>query len=667
MKKNACFYITFLFSFIWINAQYKRELTDADKINTAYFSASKKNSARLIHQENDLMMPAPINNNQRAAAASGIDAIRDAGLSLKGNGMTIALFEANGLPLAAHTEFLDATLSNTRIVIPSGNVCPTDTHATYVAGILTARGANNKAMGMSPESTVVAYDAYTGGCTVADYSFTGFLNKIKDEIVLHRSLVSNHSYGFQSGYYVSGGSWYWGAYRNIDYGLTTEDYMFGYYSDWDENIDQILYNAPYHAMFFSSGNENGQIGGSLGKAADCSVNGGYDCIQWGTGAKNVITIGAIKKNATYSTLGDIELGDFSSAGPTDDGRIKPDLVAVGTDIYTTNSAGSYVSGLYGTSFSTPVVTGGANLVQEHAKNVLENYLFGSNLKALLINSAGRAGKRNLYEGPSYLYGWGLFDAKRATEIITNTSSSSYILESQLTNGEVKTFYFLPILKRIKATLAWYDPEGTPTYTFPGTAGTADTYIQANPNILLDNPKKMLVNDLDMRMEQGGTIYKPWILNNTKERYNYPAERGDNTTDNVEGILISESESTTGLIKLTISHKGTLKDGAAQKFGLVIDGVQETTIVNVLTGTDFNNPANWSLGVIPTDLDEIYIDPSITQVEITKDTTLDARPLYIYANLKWIVKTGVHLTVIGGIIDEGYIKVEPRAHLEVKKP
>ena len=666
MKKNACFYITFLFSFIWINAQYKRELTDADKINTAYFSASKKNSARLAYQENDLMMPAPINNNQGAATASGIDAIRDAGLNLKGSGMTMALFEANGLPLATHTEFLDATLSNSRIVIPSGNVCPTDTHATYVAGVLTARGANNQAMGMSPESTVVAYDAYTGGCAPANYTSTGFLNKIKNEIALQRSPVSNHSYGFQSGYYKSGGIWQWGSYRNVDYGLTTEDYMFGYYSSWDKNIDQILYNAPYHAMFFSSGNENGQIGGSLGKAADCSVNGGYDCIQWGTGAKNVITIGAIQKKATYSTLEDIELGDFSSAGPTDDGRIKPDLVAVGTDIYTTNSAGSYISGLNGTSFSTPVVTGGANLVQEHAKNVLGNYLFGSTLKALLINSAGRAGKRNLYEGPSYLYGWGLFDAKRATEIITNTSSSSYILESQLADGEVKTFYFLPASKRIKATLAWYDPEGTPTYTFPGAAGTADTYIQANPNVLLDNPQKMLVNDLDMRMEQGSTTYEPWVLKNIAVDYGDPAERGDNVVDNVEGILISESESSPGIIKLTISHKGTLKDGVAQKFGLVIDGVQSITI-NTLMATNYNNPANWSLGHIPVAGEAINIDSSISQVDITSDTTLYADPLYIRPDLKWIVKTGVHLTVIGGIVDEGYIKVEPRAHLEVKKP
>ena len=57
---------------------------------------------------------------------------------------------------------------------------------------------------------------------------------------------------------------------------------------------------------------------------------GYDCIGNRGVAKNILTVGAVKDiPAGYSTPADVIIEDYSGWGPTDDGRIKPDIVANG--------------------------------------------------------------------------------------------------------------------------------------------------------------------------------------------------------------------------------------------------------------------------------------------------------------------------------------------------
>ncbi len=77
-------------------------------------------------------------------------------------------------------------------------------------------------------------------------------------------------------------------------------------------------------------------------------NSGNNPINHPGDANNILTVGSITANGSRST--------FSSVGPTSDGRIKPDLVAMGSATSLVTSTGNIVTGS-GTSFSTPQVSG----------------------------------------------------------------------------------------------------------------------------------------------------------------------------------------------------------------------------------------------------------------------------------------------------------------------
>jgi subtilisin family serine protease len=86
-------------------------------------------------------------------------------------------------------------------------------------------------------------------------------------------------------------------------------------------------------LFLSAGNEG---------------NGCWKTLTFPSDAKHVLTVGSITENKTRSA--------FSSLGYTADARVKPDVVALGTNCTVIDSSGSirYASG---TSFSTPIVAG----------------------------------------------------------------------------------------------------------------------------------------------------------------------------------------------------------------------------------------------------------------------------------------------------------------------
>ncbi|WP_421020008.1 S8 family serine peptidase, partial [Klebsiella pneumoniae] len=82
-------------------------------------------------------------------------------------------------------------------------------------------------------------------------------------------------------------------------------------------------------------------------------------------AKNNLTIGAVNGiPGGWNKPGDVVMSSFSSWGPTDDGRIKPDLVADGVSVTSTggNSTTSYAT-LSGTSMAAPNTTGSLLLLQ----------------------------------------------------------------------------------------------------------------------------------------------------------------------------------------------------------------------------------------------------------------------------------------------------------------
>jgi len=384
-------------------------------------------------------------------------------------------------------------------------------HSIHVAGTLIGTGdvINGAAKGMAPVAELIAYDFISDSGEMVSAAANGML-------------VSNHSYGNDI------------TQMNL--------WQLGYYDSSARGVDNISYNAPYYLSVWSAGNDR-QSGVNTG-------DGGYDYLTDRGTAKNNLVVAATFEVLNYTGPNNVTMSSFSSWGPTDDGRIKPDISAKGVNMYSSVGTSGYAN-FSGTSMASPNVAGSILLLQQHYNELNGEYMLSSTLRGLALHTADEAGSS---PGPDYRFGWGLLNIEKAANVISKHGISTAIIEEELLNGEVYTFSVQANgSEDIMVSLTWTDLPGN---LLPGGAAN------------MDDSTPSLINDLDLRVSKdGGATYYPWKLD--PANYSSPATTGDNIVDNIEKI---EIQGASGEYIVQVSHKGGALSNDMQAFSIIVSGI-----------------------------------------------------------------------------------------------
>lgn len=328
-----------------------------------------------------------------------------------------------------------------------------------------------------------------------------------------------------------------------------------FYTSSDAEVDQALWLNDDMLIAFSAGNE-GSGGTTIGHPAH---------------SKHALTVGAL------GSANSITVAGYSSRGPTSDGRRKPDIMAPGTLVSAAGNAENSnppanpdqanTKTLSGTSMATPAVAGGAALARQYFTDGFyptgvrtpanARKPLGTEMKALLTNGTAFIGN-----SPSNNYGWGriwldnnlyfpadardlrMFGRQQSTGLATGEQH-----EYQVQVGAGQEF---------RATLAWYDPPGT-----PGAAGTA------------------LVNNLDLEVSDGVNTYRGNVFTGS-------GATGNSTTGGSADLLnpleqVRFTAPTAGLYTIRVKGTAVPGDGQAyanrQGYGLAVSSGQCATAVN----------------------------------------------------------------------------------------
>ncbi len=527
-----------------------------------------------------------------------------AGLSLTGSGVTLGEWDGGGVRMT-HQEFGVRVLSSQGVA---------NFHSTHVAGTMIAAGTSPSARGMAYQAQLNAFDWTNDVSEMAAQALTGLR-------------ASNHSYGLITGWSfgaVTPGRWAWFGTTSVS---LVEDYKFGFYAQESQDWDAVAYDAPYYLIVKSGGNDRneGPAGSVLhdvfigGWTTSTTVrnrdgNSGYDCLSASSVSKNPLVVGAVEDiSGGYSTAAGVVMSSFSAWGPTDDGRIKPDVVANGVGLTSSLETSNTAYGsLSGTSMAAPSVTGSIGLLLQHQQNLHGgDSLLASTMKGIILHTADEAGTTT---GPDYRFGWGLMNTREAADLMTLNSVAapdSHIREFSIATGDTIIINFASTGDEpLKVTLSWNDiPVGLPPAS-------------------VDPPNVILRNDLDMRITRlsDAVVFYPWKLDPAVPTA--AATRvGDNARDNVEQILIDAPGRT--LYTLRITHKTTIfnspemasliMSGNIASLGPALSVVPDTLSYSALPGAFFSDSIRIYNGGDSALAGTITKDPGSFWLDLTEDT------------------------------------------------
>ncbi|MGZ3998803.1 MAG: S8 family serine peptidase, partial [Flavisolibacter sp.] len=218
----------------------------------------------------------PLNYNSRIGSRANVlnATIANGGKGLNGEGVTVGI--GDNADVQTHVDF------NGRLINRAAQAL-TSAHGYHTTGTLAGAGnVNEYWRGYAPKATIVSQ------------SFNGIILNAPAYVTDYGMVVTNNSYG-----------------DNIDCG-----YM-GTYDLYSRLLDQMAFDLPSLTNVFAAGNSGtGTCGNFL--PGYHTVLGGYQS------SKNVVVVGAT------DDVGNI--ASFSSRGPVRDGRIKPDITAMGKSV-----------------------------------------------------------------------------------------------------------------------------------------------------------------------------------------------------------------------------------------------------------------------------------------------------------------------------------------------
>ncbi|GAO45656.1 peptidase S8 family protein [Flavihumibacter petaseus NBRC 106054] len=332
-------------------------------------------------------------------------------------------------------------------------------HATHVAGSLIGAGIKNPAMkGFAPEGTLLV-DNYNNIIYKAP-------NLVRDAGLV----LTNNSYG--------GGS------ACLPYS--------GQYTGFCAQVDQQLLDYPELMHVFAAGN-SGTLTCGLFPTGYKTIDNSFQA------AKNVLTVSGTNKMGQGV--------NWFSKGPVLDGRLKPEIAAMGEGILSTYPGNDY-GPFSGTSMSAPEVTGGLALMYQRYRQLKGGQNPpGDLMKAVICNTATDLGRK----GIDFEFGFGWMNLRQAMAVLDN----GWYQSGTIGQDEEKVFDLRleEEVPDLRIMLYWADHPSS-FYTL-----------------------KNLVNDLDISVEYpDGSIHYPQVLDTSAAGVLLPATEGVDHINNIEQVV-----------------------------------------------------------------------------------------------------------------------------------
>lgn len=467
------------------------------------------------------------------------------GINITGQNMIVGVWDG-GQVRATH-ELLSGKVAMQagQTLDGSGSNFSGNNHQTHVTGTIVGKNIANQ-----PSARGIAY-----GATALNYDFSDDFAEMT--IFSNQAyLISNHSYGLANDNTVP--PWKFGAYDSEA-------------RNWDNLTNQNIYYLP----FVAGGNEQ-QSNGNSDKL-------GYDLMTGSSAAKNSITVGAVD--------GDKAMSSYSNWGPTDDGRVKPEIVTRGTGINsslfadkTTNRpsdiaySGNDVSSS-GTSYATPAAAAAGLLLQQYYKSLYGSFMKSATLKALMLGTAEDLGQ----PGPDHKFGWGLLNVEKAANAIKYRSTAGRPTDQSLTDGTSKGSYIEEITYNVPndnngelfrsvyasgcepliVSIAWTDDGGTEQVLADGIDPTTSRIVH-NFDFMVRN----MTNSVELR------TWKPSAMANRTANATIETNWFDGNGNNYKQVKIANPVA--GTEYRILVRKSAASPITAKPFSLIVTGTQLAT-------------------------------------------------------------------------------------------